>query len=145
MAGSFARFDGTGTNDRLLGRLGLELRPVSMLRVRPRVTAFTFERRAGDGYFDPDFYGLAELGIGLDRYRGAWSFSGEVAPGAQQVGSDGDVQGALAARMRVGYTVAPGREVGVSFGMSNLGIERFEAASAGYRYQAAVLSAAWRF
>jgi tetratricopeptide (TPR) repeat protein len=144
-AGSLARYEGSVTNDRVLGRLGLEIRAGSMLRIRPRVSAFTFDRRAGDGYFDPDFYGLAELGVGVERYRGAWSLTGEVAPGAQQVGSDGGIRGALALRARVGYTMAPGREIGVSVGMSNLGIERFEAASAGYRYSAAVVSGAWRF
>jgi hypothetical protein len=142
---SLARYEGTDTNDRELARLGLEFRPSTWSRVRPRVTAFRFDHRAGEGYFDPDFYGLGEVGIGVERYRGAWSFSGEVAPGAQQVGSDGDVQGALALRARLGYTVGPAREVAASFAFSNLGIERFEAASAGYRYQAVVLSIGWGF
>jgi hypothetical protein len=45
----------------------------------------------------------------------------------------------------VGYTLAPGREVGVSLAFSNLGMERFQAGATGYRYQAAVISGAWGF
>lgn len=138
---SLARFRGTQDNERLLGRAGLDVRITPSLHLRPRATAFRFDDDLEEGYFDPDFYGLAELGVGLSRYRGAWAFSAEVAPGAQQVGSEGGVRGALSARARVGVTLAPGREVGISLAMSNLGIERFQADATGYRYQAAVISA----
>ena len=88
---------------------------------------------------------LGELGLGLDRYRGAWAFNAEVAPGLQQIGSQDEFKGAVSARLRVGYSLGPGRDIGISFGMSNLGIERLQANRAGYRYQAAVISAAWGF
>jgi tetratricopeptide (TPR) repeat protein len=143
--GSLTRFDGQTSNDRLLGRLGLESKVNRWLRLRPRVTAFRFENSVQEGYFAPDEYALAEIGIGVDRHRGSWGFSAEVAPGAQRIGSDADFEGALSGRARVGYTIAPGREVGIAFSFSNLGIERFQPGSAGYRYQAAVLSAAWGF
>jgi tetratricopeptide (TPR) repeat protein len=139
------RFQGVERNDRALGRLGLEVAATQWLRFRPRAMGFGFEQDLEEGYFDPDRYLLGELGVGVDRYRGAWSFSGEVAPGAQQVGSEGEVQGALSARARVGYTVGPGREVGIAFSLSNLGIERLDPNGAGYRYSAAVISAAWGF
>jgi tetratricopeptide (TPR) repeat protein len=142
---ALTRFRGLTVNDRLLGRLGLEARPAQWLRVRPRATAFRFDETVLEGYFAPDQYVLGELGLGVERHGAAWSFTGEVAPGAQRIGSDGDMKGALSGRMRIGYTVAPGREVGVGVSFSNLGIERFQAGSAGYRYQAAVLSAAWGF
>ena len=144
-ATAVARFYGVDENDRILGRVSLDMRASRSLRLRPRVAAFSFKDDLNEGYFDPDFYGLAELGIGYDRYTGAWGFSAEVAPGAQRVGSNADITGALSARARVGYTIAPGREIGVSFALSNLGMERFEPNAAGYRYQAAVLSAAWGF
>jgi hypothetical protein len=63
----------------------------------------------------------------------------------QRIGSAGDAKGALSGRARVGYTLAPGREVGVSLAFSNLGMERFQAGATGYRYQAAVISGAWGF
>jgi hypothetical protein len=139
------RFNGENTNDRLLGRLALEARLNPWLRVRPRATAFRFENSAQEGYFAPDEYVLGELGVGVDRFRDAWSFSGEIAPGAQRIGSRGALKGALSGRARVGYSVAPGREIGLSFAFSNLGMERFQAGATGYRYQAAVISAAWGF
>lgn len=140
---ALTRYNGQETNDRVLGRLGLEARATPWLRLRPRVTAFTFDETLQEGYFSPDEYVLAEFGVGIDRYRGAWGVSAEVAPGAQRIGSGGDLQGALSARLRLGYTIAPGRDIGLTLSFSNLGIERFEAGSAGYRYQAAVLSAGW--
>lgn len=140
---ALSRFRGVTENDRLLTRLGLDIRASSWLRLRPRVSSFWFEKHVSEGYFNPNFYALGELGLGIDRYRGAWSFNAEVAPGAQQIGIDGDIRGALAARLQVGYSIAPGRDIGISFGMSNLGIERFEADAVGYRYQAAIISASW--
>ncbi|HSJ06238.1 MAG TPA: tetratricopeptide repeat protein [Longimicrobiales bacterium] len=140
---ALTRYNGQQTNDRVLGRLGLEARAAPWLRLRPRVTAFVFDETLQEGYFSPDEYVLAELGVGIDRHRGAWGVSAEMAPGAQRIGSAGDFQGALSARLRVGYTFAPGRDIGLTLSFSNLGIERFEPGSAGYRYQAAVLSAGW--
>ncbi|HSJ13189.1 MAG TPA: tetratricopeptide repeat protein [Longimicrobiales bacterium] len=139
----FMRFTGVERNERVLARLGLDVRAGSWLRVRPRALGFGFEHDLDEGYFDPDRYLLGEVGVGVDRYRGAWALSGEVAPGAQQVGSDGDVQGALSGSARVGYTLAPGREIGIGFTFSNLGMERFDPDRTGYRYGAAVISAAW--
>ncbi|HEX6309298.1 MAG TPA: tetratricopeptide repeat protein [Longimicrobiales bacterium] len=139
------RFNGVLANDRVLGRLGVEARATSWLRLRPRMTAFIFEHNAHEGYFAPDEYGLAELGIGIDRHRGSWSFSGEAAPGMQRIGSQGDVKGALSARARVGYTVAPGREIGLAFTFSQLGIDGLAAGTTEYRYRAFVISGAWGF
>jgi tetratricopeptide (TPR) repeat protein len=140
---ALTRYNGQQTNDRVLGRLGLEARAAPWLRLRPRVTAFAFDETLQEGYFSPDEYVLAELGVGIDRHRGAWGVSAELAPGAQRIGSAGDLQGALSARLRLGYTFAPGRDIGLTMSFSNLGIERFEAGSAGYRYQAVALSAGW--
>jgi tetratricopeptide (TPR) repeat protein len=142
---ALTRFRGETTNDRVLARLGLDARAGPLLRLRPRATAFRFEHAVQEGYFAPDEYVLAELGVGVDRYRGGWSLSGEVAPGAQRIGSSGDVLGAFSARARVAYGIAPGREVGIGLSFSNLGVERFQPGAGGYRYQAAVLSMAWGF
>jgi tetratricopeptide (TPR) repeat protein len=142
---SHTRFEGETSNDRILGRVGLEARPTQWLRIRPRLTAFTFESSVQEGYFAPDQYGLAELGIGFDRYLSGWSISAEAAPGAQRIGSAGDVQGAFSARARLGYTIAPGREIGLGFTFSELGLERLTPGDAGYRYQAMVISGSWGF
>ena len=142
-AAVLSRFRGSTDNDRLLARLGLDARANSWLRLRPRIRAFWFEDHVSDGYFNPDFYALGEMGFGIDRYRGAWAFNGEVAPGAQQIGSDGSLKAALSLRARVGYSIGPGRDIGLSFDLSNLGIERFETGATGYRYRAAVISGAW--
>jgi hypothetical protein len=144
-SGGAAEFRGAQWNRRLLGRVGLEVRPNRWLSLRPRFTTFGFERDAEDGYWDPDRYRIAELGIGLDRYREAWSLSSELSPGAQQIGSDGRWKGAIGLRARVQYTMAPGRDIGLGFTLSNSGIERHQAEAGEYRYQAAVLSAAWTF
>jgi tetratricopeptide (TPR) repeat protein len=137
------RFRGETVNDRLLGRLGLDVRVMPMVHVRPRLTAFRFDETVQEGYFSPDRYVLGEVGLGVDRWGSRWSFSGEVAPGVQQIGSGGDGRGALSGRARVGYTVAPGREVGLGASFSNLGIDGLRPGDAGYRYQALVLSMAW--
>jgi hypothetical protein len=69
--------------------------------------------------------------MGVDRYTsGSWSFSAEVAPGAQRIGSAGDFEGRAQRRARVGYTIAPGREIGLAFTFSDLGLERFAAGRA---------------
>jgi hypothetical protein len=138
-------FRGVETSERVLGRLGLDARAGRWLRIRPRAAAFRFDQPTQEGYFAPDEYVLAELGVGWDRWLERWSVTAEVAPGAQRIGSDGDVQGAISGRVRVGYTLAPGREVGIGLSLSNLGVERLQAGSAGYRHQALVLSGAWGF
>jgi tetratricopeptide (TPR) repeat protein len=140
---ALTRFHGETVNDRMLGRLGLEARAGPWLRLRPRVTAFRFEEQVQEGYFAPDEYVLAELGLGLERYRGAWALTAELAPGAQRIGSAGDFRGAFSARGRAAYGFAPGREVALAVSLSNLGTERFQPGDGGYRYGAVVLSAAW--
>jgi hypothetical protein len=144
-SGAAADFRGEETNRRLLGRIGLEARATRSLSFRPRFTTFGFDKDVDEGYWDPDTYRIAELGIGLDRYREAWGFSAEVAPGAQQIGSSGEWKGAGSVRARVQYTISPGRDIGLGLTFSNSGIERHQAEGAGYRYQAAVLSAGWAF
>ncbi|HSJ25523.1 MAG TPA: tetratricopeptide repeat protein [Longimicrobiales bacterium] len=144
-AGGVTRFHGETENRRTLGRLGLEARPVSWLRVRPRVTAFRFRTETREGYFAPDEYVMGEVGVGVERHGTRWSVTGEVAPGAQRIGSDGDVGGAVSARTRVARILAPGREVALGLSFSNLGMDSFATGAADYRYQAVVLSASWGF
>lgn len=148
-SGAVAEFRGAQDNRRVLGRVGLEARANRWLSLRPRFTAFGFDKSTEDGYWEgywnPASYRIGELGIGIDRYGEAWGLSAEAAPGAQQIGTDGRWKGAASFRTRVQYTIAPGRDVGIGFTFSNSGIERHQAQGAGYRYQAAVLSAGWAF
>jgi hypothetical protein len=144
-SGAVAEYRGQEVNRRLLGRVGLEAKPNRWLSLRPRFTTFGFDKDVADGYWDPDRYRLADLGLGVDRYREAWGFSAEVAPGAQQIGSGEDWKGAVSARARVQYSIGPGRDVALGVSFTNSGLERNQAEGAGYRYQAFVLSAGWVF
>lgn len=144
-AATITRFNGIDTNERILLRGGLEARIARWFRLHPRATAFRFEKRVSEGYFAPDRYALAELGLGYERWFDRWSLAAEVAPGAQQIGSDGRVGGAWGGRIRLGYTLAPGRDLSIGFASSNLGIDRPLAAAADYRHQALTITGAWSF
>jgi hypothetical protein len=108
--------------------------------------AFGFEKDLNEGYFDPDFYGIAEITASVYQEVRKWNLGTEIAPGLQQVGSNGKRTGAFRATGRIGYTVAPGRQVGVSAGLSNSGLHQLSPGSdADYRYRAFSVSGGWRF
>lgn len=140
-----ARFEGSESNTRTNGSL-------SAARTLPRGfalgvagRAFTFEKDLGDGYFDPDFYGILELTGRWQTDVGAWNLLLEGAPGVQKVTSDGDSAGTMRASARVGYAVASGREIALSGGYSSTGLQSFSTGSSDYRYSAVILSVGWRF
>jgi hypothetical protein len=106
--------------------------------------AFTYDKDLQDGYFDPDFYGIAELtGRWLGR-GGAWSLLLELAPGTQQVTRDGSPSATVRSSARIAYDVAPGRELSLSGGYSSTGLQSFSTGDGGYRYRALILAAGWR-
>lgn len=108
--------------------------------------AFGFKKDLNEGYFDPDFYGIGEITASVYQEVRKWSFWTEIAPGLQQVGSTGKRTGAFRATGRIGYTVTPGRQVGVSAGLSNSGLHQLSpAADADYRYRAFSIFGGWRF
>lgn len=107
--------------------------------------AFGFQKDLPDGYFDPDFYGIAELSLRWMYEPGRWSFVADLAPAIQQVTRDGDPTGAVRAAGRVSFRVSPGREVTLSGGISSTGLQSFATGASGYRYRALGLGAVWIF
>ena len=106
---------------------------------------FSFEKNLDEGYFDPDFYGIAEL-TSYWLYRpGPWTLLLEVAPGLQKVRSEGDWGTALRANARAAYGLGPGREVSLAFGYSDAGLVSFASTAADYRYTTLVLGSNWTF
>jgi tetratricopeptide (TPR) repeat protein len=107
--------------------------------------AMGFDKDLSDGYFDPDFYGIAEVRGRWQREFGRWSFLAEAAPGFQRVGSDGDPTGAFRASGRAGYRLAPGRELTLSAGYSSTGLQSFSTGGSDYRYTAVIVGGSWVF
>jgi hypothetical protein len=143
---SAAVYDGRETNIRTGGYASLARRMLPRVTLGVAARAFGFEKDLNEGYFDPDFYGIAEITASVYREVRKWNLGTEIAPGLQQVGSNGKRTGAFRATGRIGYTVAPGRQVGVSAGLSNSGLHQLSPGSdADYRYRAFSVSGGWRF
>jgi hypothetical protein len=106
---------------------------------------FTFEKDLDDGYFDPDFYGIAELTSYLLHRLGRWTLLAEAAPGVQQVRADGDWGPTVRANARVAYGFGPGREISLAFGYSSAGLLSFASTAEDYRYTTVVLGSSWTF
>lgn len=109
--------------------------------------AFAFERDLSDGYFDPDLYSLAELSARWLREWRHWSVNLEVAPGRQQVGSDGDPSGSFRGAGTLAYLFSPGRRIVLNGVFANSGLSGLSpgAGSADYRYRAVSVSGFWTF
>jgi tetratricopeptide (TPR) repeat protein len=143
---SAAVYDGRETNIRTGGYASLARRMLPRVTLGVAARAFGFEKDLNEGYFDPDFYGIAEITASVYQEVRKWNLGTEIAPGLQQVGSNGKRTGAFRATGRIGYTVAPGRQVGVSAGLSNSGLHQLSPGSdADYRYRAFSVSGGWRF
>jgi hypothetical protein len=138
-------YRGTEANGRRSAALGASRRLGRALALGVGLRGFSFEKNLFDGYFDPDFYGLAELtGSWLHR-PGSWTFVVELAPGLQKVTLDGDVGTSLRSNARAAYALGPGREIGLSLGYSSAGLTSFATGGSGYSYTAVILSASWAF
>jgi tetratricopeptide (TPR) repeat protein len=141
----WARFQGTEENDRwnASARLGWTGGPWSAgLSAR----AFGFDRTLADGYFSPDFFGLAELPLGWRTDGERWGVGLEGAPGVQKIGDDGELAGVIRGNLRLARRWGPGRELGLSAAGSTAGLERMGAdLGDGYRYRAFRLDARWVF
>ncbi|MEQ1858089.1 MAG: hypothetical protein ABL963_16670, partial [Longimicrobiales bacterium] len=106
---------------------------------------FSYEKNLTDGYFDPDFYGIAEATAQWLYRPGAWSFLAELAPGVQQVQSYGDPGTSLRSSLRTAYSFGPGRELSLSFGYSSAGLASFATGTDSYSYTAFILGSSWAF
>lgn len=140
-----ATFRGTATNHRASLAASASRRLARVWTVGGAVRGFGFEDDLADGYFDPDFYGIAEVTGRWLVEPGRWSLSLEAAPGLQQVTRDGEPAGALRATARVTYRLAPGRELSVSGGYSSTGLQSFSTGASDYRYTTIALGGSWVF
>jgi tetratricopeptide (TPR) repeat protein len=107
--------------------------------------AFGFEKNLYDGYFDPDFYGIAEVPWEWRRHLGPWGLRLEAVPGVQKVTKGGNLTGALRASARLAYVFGPGREISLSGAYSSTGLHSFSTGDADYQYTAVVLAAGWAY
>ncbi len=141
---SHAVFVGSEGNRRLAANVALTHRLLRWWTVGASARAFGFQKNLTDGYFDPDFYGLAELTARWSIEPAAWRLVLEVAPGLQQAGAGTTVGGTFRSEARVGYVIVPGREVSLAGGFSTTGL-RVSAGETDYRYWSFGLSSSWRF
>ncbi|MBM4184604.1 MAG: tetratricopeptide repeat protein [Gemmatimonadetes bacterium] len=139
------RFQGTQANDRTNGSVALGRQLGRQLNLGASLRAFSFEQDLTEGYFDPDFYGIAELPARWMGETGAWTLVAEVAPGLQKVTADGDLAAAFRGSVRAAYRVGAGRELSVGWGYSSTGLQSFSTGASDYRYTALVTGASWVF
>ena len=141
----YALVDGSEENTRLSGSLVASRRIGGSFSLGAGLRSFGYDKDLDDGYFDPSFYGIAEVTGWWRHTPRPWSFLVEAAPGVQQVTRDGDPTLSLRGSARVGYLVAPGRELSLSYGYSSAGLVSFSTGSSDYRYSVVALALTWVF
>jgi tetratricopeptide (TPR) repeat protein len=148
-SGGTALFTGRASgeeNRRVNGALTVARRISTPLTLGVGARFFGFDRDLDLGYFDPDFYGLAEVTARWLREWRHWSLDAELAPGVQQVRSDGEPTGSFRGGGSVAYVLAPGRRIVLSGIFANAGISQLSPGSgADYRYRAVSLTGLWTF
>ena len=107
--------------------------------------SFGFDVDVDGGYFDPDLYGVLDVTLTGLREGSHWTFEGELAPGIQQIGSNGKVAAALRAWTALSYAVRPGRRIGLRTTYANAGLQQLSGAGSGYTYVSVLLDLAWWF
>ena len=140
---SIGSYEGSQSNGRRGWFAGVSRRMGSGISLGVSHRGFSFEKNVNDGYFDPDFYGIVEL-TSYWLYRpSAWSFLVELAPGAEQITTDGDPRASLRGNARVGYRIGQARELSVSYGYSTAGLTSFATGATDYRYMALIVGVTW--
>lgn len=139
------RFEGTQANERTHGSLAVSRQIGRRFNVGVSARAFSFEQDLTEGYFDPDFYGIVELPGRWILESGRWTLVTEVAPGVQQVTTDGDLAAAFRGSARAAYRLGNGRELSVGWGYSSTGLQSFSTGASDYHYMALVTGASWVF
>jgi hypothetical protein len=145
VAAGRTRFDGTQANERNSGFVSASRRMSRLLTLGASARAFEFEQDLSDGYFDPDFYGIAEVTGRALHQAAPWTLLLEIAPGMQKATSDGDATATIRASARAAYALGPGRELSLSAGSSTTGLQSFTSGASSYRYTALILGVGWRF
>jgi tetratricopeptide (TPR) repeat protein len=142
---SLADFTGRESNRRWAMNGGLKHRFTRSWSLGCGLRVFGFQKDLNDGYFDPDFYGIAEVPWEWRREQGSWSLRLEAVPGVQKVTRAGTLTGAVRASARLSYIFGPGREISLSGAYSSTGLHSFSTGDADYRYTAVVLAAGWAY
>jgi hypothetical protein len=133
-------------NRRVNGSLNVARRISRPITLGVGARFFGFDRDLNDGYFDPDFYGLAELTARWLREWRHWSLDAELAPGMQQVRSDGEPSGSFRGSGSVAYMLSPGRRIVLTGTFANTGLTQISpGAGADYRYRAVSIAGQWTF
>lgn len=141
-----ATFVGDESNDRRSASLVLTRRLGTSWTLGVAGRAFGFDRDLAEGYFDPPFYGLAEVRAKWEERFEDWHVSAEAAPGVQKVGNDpGRVGGSVRTRVSLGREFGPGKIVWLHTGFSSAGLTSFSTADADYRYYHLALALGWAF
>jgi tetratricopeptide (TPR) repeat protein len=141
---SLAEFSGSESNVRTAGALGASRRVLRVFTIGGNARAYGFSKDLTDGYFDPDFYLLAETPVRWEQEFGRWIPSAEVAPGLQKI-SGADLSAAIRVAGGLRYAVMPGREIALNAGYSTLGLSLFAEGGGGYKYRYVSLSGGWWF
>jgi len=136
---------GSEDNGRRSASLAATRRLASGISLGASVRGFSFQKDLNDGYFDPDFYGIAELTSSWLYRPGPWTLLVELAPGLQKVRRAGDVGTSVRSNVRVAYRIGPGRDVSLSAGYSSAGLVSFATGASGYSYTALILGSSWTF
>ncbi|MDX1493289.1 MAG: tetratricopeptide repeat protein, partial [Longimicrobiales bacterium] len=145
VAGGWGHFDGTEENSRISGSVTASRRVGRVFFLGGSLRTFGYDKDLDDGYFDPSFYGIAEITGGWRHLPRPWTFLVEAAPGIQQVTRDGDLTPTLRGSARIGYLFAPRRELSLSYGYSSAGLLSFSTGSSDYRYSALIVALSWVF
>jgi tetratricopeptide (TPR) repeat protein len=142
-------FIGTESNRQLSGGLAATLRTSRWLTLGMAARAFTFEKDRAeliDGYFNPDFYGIAEFTAATYHAKRRWVVTTETAPGYQQIGSNGDPGMSFRIMARVAYALAPGKQIGLSGAYANSGLQQLSPGTTSeYNYRALSIFGSWVF
>lgn len=134
------------SNRRWSGYLSASRHLVGPLTLAATGRAFGYRHDLNDGYFDPDFFGLAELLARVTQPVGPVGVTLEAAPGFQQVRSDGDPRPVVRAAAALTWRIGTGRELSLGGVFANAGLDRLsETEGADYAYHALTARFGWTF
>jgi tetratricopeptide (TPR) repeat protein len=129
-AASFRSGASGQSNRRIAGNASISRRFRARWTLGVSARAFGFQKDLFDGYFDPDLYAIAELPLQWDGRSGRWSAEALVAPGLQQVGSEGEAGGTFRTQLALTRGFASGRNVTLVATYSKAGVNQLAALDA---------------
>lgn len=145
IAGSLnvGRYEGIDSNGRRSAEVAASRDVARGIAVGLSLRGLSFEKNLFEGYFDPDFYGVAEVTGSWSSRPLPWAFTVEVAPGVEQARRGSELSPSMRALGRAGYQIGDGREVFLSAAYSSATLTSFSNGADGYRYTAVVLGVNW--